>query len=611
MDVLKFGYKYYKRHMPFALLTLLMGFAFIAIGLLFPQLTQIIIDYVLVPLDPAAMQQGNFASVEGNVFAFLVDGSRGSFGEPATLELLLNLVMLFFILLIVKHVLAYTRNNLVFVYGFKFDMKLRQLTFDKLLTQNSQVLSRYNSGDMLNILNSDITNFRNLFTQRIPYALDALFHVILAAVFLININPYLAILPFAVMPFQLFIFIRYIRRAHRINSDIRNASADLSLSVQENINGVRIVRSFAAEDYEKDKFQKKSGAFRDKYFNQVNFSSKYNLAFNSIRHILYLGCIAVGSVLAIQGHIGIGAFTAFIAYVFNILDSTTHLVNLTFEMQYLVICGERISTFVNTGNIMQEPKDPKKINGQPSIRLDNVTLTFDDHVILKDIDLDIPFGKKVGIMGSTGSGKTSLLKLMIRFNDPYSGNIYLNGINLKDIDMESIREQFGFVFQEVFLFSDTIEANIAFYRPDAPHEDIERCAGLAVAHSFIEKTSKGYSTIVGERGIGLSGGQKQRISIARALLKNAPVLILDDVTSALDSETETEILKNLYAQYAGRTMVISAHRASSVQGCDEIIVLEEGAIIERGSFSQLMELKGIYYDIYTQQHSRQADAVGD
>ena len=594
MDVFKFGLHYYKRHLPLAFCALALGFIGILIMMLMPQVTQLIIDYVIVGSDPTVA----LSSADKNIFGFIVGGDYGARG---TMQLMLSLGVLTILLLLIRHFSIYTRNNLYFVYGMKFEREMRQISFNKMMNTDSLVLSRYSAGDLFTIVANDPINFRNLYLTQIPNILDALFFIGLSVFFLFRIYPPLALLPIAVLPFQIVIFVRYVRRARGVNSRIRDSVSDLTRSVQENINGVRIVRSFAAEQHEIDKFKKRSSLFRERYFEQVNFSARYGLGFNAVRHVLYVACILAGALIIMNGTIQAGAFMAFISYVFSILDSTTTIVAQTFDIQQSIVCGERISTFVNTGNIIDDCEHPITYEGQPHIRLNNVSLSADDKTILKDIEIDLPYGKKVGIMGATASGKTSVLRLLTRLIDPVTGFLSVDGEDMRKYSLDSVRRMSSYVFQDVFLFSNTIDANIAFADPEISHEEVERCAKIAQAHSFISKMPDGYDTVVGERGLGLSGGQKQRVSVARALLKNAPVLLLDDVTSALDSETETALLSAVFNEYKERTVVITAHRASSVKDCDEIIYLEDGAIAERGTHNELMRMNGRYADVFNAQ----------
>ena len=245
----------------------------------------------------------------------------------------------------------------------------------------------------------------------------------------------------------------------------------------------------------------------------------------------------------------------------------------------------------------------------PDIEMKDVSLEMDGQEILKHINISIPYGKKLGIVGETGSGKSVLLKALVRVSDITSGQITISGHDIKEFSLDNLRKMYSYLFQEVFLFSNTIESNIAFSRADIDERMVTRAATDAEAARFIDALPERYKTIVGERGLGISGGQKQRISIARAFLKNAPVFVLDDSTSALDVNTEHVVLKNIYEHFAEKTLIITAHRFSSVVDCDEILYMKDGVIAERGTFRELMELGGSFAHIYRVQQEQQADEI--
>ena len=237
----------------------------------------------------------------------------------------------------------------------------------------------------------------------------------------------------------------------------------------------------------------------------------------------------------------------------------------------------------------------------PDIKFENVTVTADGKSLLKNINLDIPYGKKLGIMGGTGSGKSVLLKSLVRIYEPTQGSIQINGKDIRKYKLDDLRNEFSYVFQDVFLFSNTVDANIAFYSPETGKSNILKVAQLAQADKFIKGLPQGYSTIVGEKGLGLSGGQKQRVSIARALLKDAPVLVLDDASSALDVITERQVMSGIKENSPDKTVIIAAHRVTSVMDCDEILYLQDGEIIERGTFEELIALNGRFASVYNMQ----------
>lgn len=344
-------------------------------------------------------------------------------------------------------------------------------------------------------------------------------------------------------------------------------------------------------------------AYKKAYYKHTNVLSSFNALFASFAQIAYLGSIVIAVFLGLKGKLTIGEFGSFVYYIGAITNPLTNLSYHVSQLQQSLLCADRVFTFLNTSNVITDIENPVRITQKPHLVIENASLTIDNKPILTDISLDLPYGKKLGIMGKTGSGKSSLLKLMARFYEVTKGAVLINGTDIRNIKLDDVRRQFGYVMQDVFLFSNTIDSNIAFYNPDASQEDVKKAAQAAQAHDFITAMPQGYETIVGERGVGLSGGQKQRVSIARALLKDAPILLLDDATSALDMHTERLIMRTLAEEYSDKTLVIVAHRAESVQFCDEIIYLEDGKIVERGSHEELMRLNGRYADIYKKQQA--------
>ncbi len=590
MDILAFGMKYWKKHLPRAVFCQIIGFVAIFVALLLPLLGQMIVDYVL-----------NYQGQEpdtGGMFGWLLNGQ---FGAPATMELFLSIAAVYGSMVLLRSALLYLRNNLFIRNGINMESRLRRETYVKLVSQSSLILNKYNTGDLLTILNSDIVAFKELFAFTLLCIFDAVFQLVVAVVLLGQLSWYLVILPLCIAPFLIFTLRRFLRAARMISSQIRDCNADMNMVVSENINAVRLVRSFANEELEMKKFDQRNENTKNTYFRHADIISRYNVYFNTMRQVAYVGSVLIGTLLVLSGHMQVGILVACSSYVMTIMDNITQLNNQFFNFQQYLVSGGRIMVFLQTGNLIETPENPLPIEKAPHIRLNKVGLMMDDHQVLKDIDLDLPYGKKLGVMGGTGSGKTVLLKALTRLYDVTSGMITINGNDIRALDLEQVRRQFGFVFQDVFLFSNTIDANIAFADPDAPFEKVRKTAREAQAEEFIEKMPQGYDTIIGEKGLGLSGGQKQRISIARALLKDAPVLVLDDATSALDMTTERALLEAVKREYPDKTLIISAHRASSVKDCDEIIYLQDGEIVERGSFEEMMALNGRFARIYRKQ----------
>ncbi|MFQ9934307.1 MAG: ABC transporter ATP-binding protein [Lachnospiraceae bacterium] len=271
--------------------------------------------------------------------------------------------------------------------------------------------------------------------------------------------------------------------------------------------------------------------------------------------------------------------------------------------------GQKMINFMGTDSKIPDEGKITEHSQVPNIKINNATLILNDRAVLKNINLDIPYGKKVGIVGGTGSGKSMLLESLVRIHDMTSGDIEINGKDIREYSLESLRNYYSYVFQDVFLFSNTIDSNIAYSEPYVDREQVVKAAKHAQAHNFIKGLPDSYETIVGERGLGISGGQKQRVSIARALLKDADVLILDDSTSALDVNTEKSLLRDIKENYPEKTMIISAHRLSSVVDCDEILYLQDGMIIERGTFDELMKQNGHFAKVYNVQEAQRKAVV--
>ena len=313
--------------------------------------------------------------------------------------------------------------------------------------------------------------------------------------------------------------------------------------------------------------------------------------------------------LVIKGYMLVGFLVTASSYVMKIMDHISQINNTLFIMQQQIVSGSKMIQFLSCESKVPEAEDAVEIQNKPEISVKDGYLVMDGKTVLKDINLNIPYGKKLGIVGGTGSGKSVLLESLVRIHDLTGGAININGIDIRDYTLDSLRDNFSYVFQDVFLFSNTIDSNIAYAEPDIEHRQVVQAAKHAQAHHFIKGLEMGYDTIVGERGLGISGGQKQRVSIARALLKDAPVIVLDDSTSALDVKTEKRLLKEIKENYPDKTMLISAHRLSSVVDCDEIIYMQDGMIVERGTFEELMKLGGHFAKVYNIQENERSEVI--
>lgn len=598
METLKFGYRYFKKNMPVAILAEVLSFLGIYAELLLPLLTGILIDFVI--------RSGEVSADSGGIFHFLLSGR---FGQPHTMQLFFAVAAVYGILAFVRIVFIYIRDLMQEWIGLKLETSLRYMTYEKLMELDSATIAAYNSGELLQVLNSDTIMFKELFAHRIPYLGDAVFMLVTTLVLIAGIDLSFLIVPLFLMPFLVREVLHFKRRAKENFKEIRQKSAQMNLVTQENIAAVRIVRSFHNEELEKEKFHGINMDFLEARMKQIRLSSKFDLTVNTIRQAAYISTIIIGAVLVMQGRLSVGYILASSTYVMRFMGNITGINNHIFNMQQQTIAGLALKQFMEKESRVLEDKEAALHFDMPDIELKDVCVELDGQEILKHINVSIPYGKKLGIVGETGSGKSVLLKTLVRISDITSGQITISGHDIKEFSLENLRKMYSYVFQDVFLFSNTIESNIAFCRADIDERMVTKAAADAEAARFIDALPERYKTIVGERGLGISGGQKQRISIARAFLKNAPVFVLDDSTSALDVNTEHIVLKNIYDHFAEKTLIITAHRFSSVVDCDEILYMKDGAVTERGTFRELMELGGSFAHVYRVQQEEQADEV--
>jgi ATP-binding cassette subfamily B protein len=386
-------------------------------------------------------------------------------------------------------------------------------------------------------------------------------------------------------------------------SSIREQFARLNSVVQENISGNRVVKAFAKEDYEIVKFSKENEEFRQKNIDAAKIWERYLPVLDSLAGILSVVVILVGGAMVINKSLTLGELVTFNGYIWALNGPMRNAGWIVNDIQRFAASADKIRGILNTESQVINPEKPVKLYiFRGAVEFRNVGFSYGDERTLQSISFKTVPGQTIAIVGPTGSGKSTLISLISRFYDCDNGEVLIDGVNVKNIDLKQLRQNIGGAMQDIFLFSDTIEGNIAYGVPDATLEQVVWAAQVADAHDFITAFPEGYDTIIGERGVGLSGGQKQRIALARALLKNPPILILDDTTSSVDIETEHKIHSTLKSFYEGKTTFVIAHRISSVKNADMILVLDGGKIVERGRHEELLEMKGYYYSIFTNQY---------
>lgn len=480
---------------------------------------------------------------------------------------------------------------------------MRDHVFRKMMRQDFNFYNTNRTGDLMSRQTGDMEAIRHFVAYVIYSVYENALLFVIALVMIFVVEYRLAICMIAVMPLTIYVTYKQLKTVKPAFHNIRQHFSSLNTQVQENVSGNRVVKAFAKEDYEIEKFNKENDGYRDAELNASQIWKRYVPVFeflaNSLSVILYL----VGGILVVNGSMSLGTLVTVSGYLWMLNLPLRQAGWLANDYQRFVTSVEKVYSTISVEPSIKDPDDAvvrTRFNGD--IEFSKVSYYIGEEKILKDISFKVKAGQTVGIIGSTGSGKTTLMNLMCRFYDVSSGEITLDGINVKNIDLFSLRDNIGLAMQDVFLFSDTIEGNIAFARPDCSMEEVVAAAKVANAHDFIIQMPEGYDTIIGERGVGLSGGQKQRISLARALLKDPPIIILDDTTSAVDMETEALIQKELSRIEEKHTVFIIAHRISSIKDADLILVVEEGKIVETGNHESLLNKKGYYYTVFHHQY---------
>ena len=519
----------------------------------------------------------------------------------------------YFALMVVKGISTYIQQYTGDLFGIISMYKLRERLYEKLQFLPFRYYDNAKTGDIMSRLTADVQGFRHFlsfgFTEVIRFVL--FIGIALMVMFYYSIK--LTLVTILAMPFLVVVVYKFDKRVHPAFRAVRKSFGRLNTKVQENISGINTVKSLSKEDFEMERFHDFNLDYRDQNISTSNIWAKYFPLMELIGNICVILLLAYGGYLVVQNELNPGELIAFYSLVGYI---TMPIMNLGFIINMFSqakASGERLLEILEEPNeIVEKPNAVKDVEIKGEVTFKNVTLNYpnDPNPALKNINFHAPAGSVIGLIGATGSGKTSITQLITRFYDCTKGEVLVDGINVKDYDLYTLRNQIGFVLQESFLFSSTIKANISYGRPDATMEEIIDAAKRADAHDFIMELPDGYDTLLGERGMGLSGGQKQRIAIARAICVNPSILILDDATSAVDMETEYSIQKAMKEVMKGRTTFIIAHRISSLKHADQILVFENGEITERGIHEELIKQNGQYKRIYDIQYKDQKVILG-
>ena len=503
-----------------------------------------------------------------------------------------------------RFIFQYVKEYTFDLTGSKIAAQIRRAVFCHVQSLSTEFFDRTGTGELMSRIKDDVDHIWDGLTYVGMLMIEVIIHTSIVLFCMYSLNWKLAILPTIGMAASAAIAIYMEHRLDSVYESISEENATLNTVAEENLAGVRTVKAFAREKYEIGKFLSHNQRYYELNMEQSNIFVKYHPYISLISKILPISVLLFGGVQVMQGEFTLGELSAFFAYSNNIVWPMEMLGWLTNSLSYAVASNRRIQKLYGEKPAVKDPETPvvlSSVKGQ--ITFEHVSFhKADQHEILHDISFTVKPGKTVGIMGTTGAGKSSLIYLLQRLYDVTDGAIYLDGVNIKDLSLHQLRGAMSFVMQDVFLFSDTILENVKLGKKDTlTLSSIKEASRRAQASSFIEKMESQYDTVIGERGIGLSGGQKQRITIARALARKAPVLVLDDSTSALDMETEQYIHDTL-RELKDTTKIIIGHRISAVCHADEILILENGQIVERGTHDELLAKKGHYYQTFVAQY---------
>ncbi|MCR5624680.1 MAG: ABC transporter ATP-binding protein/permease [Lachnospiraceae bacterium] len=480
---------------------------------------------------------------------------------------------------------------------------MRDKVYRKLLMEDFDFYNKNRTGDLMGRQTGDMDAIRHFVAYVIYIVYENVLYLVFSVVLIFLVNYKLALCMIVVIPITAVVSYLQSVNVHPAFMKWRDAFSSLNSYVQENISGNRMVKAFAKEDYELERFTVENDKYRDAELNAAKVWSKYVPIFELLSNILTIVLMLVGGWQVINDKMSLGDFVAVNGYLWMLtmpLRMAGWWIN---DIQRFSASVEKIYNTYKQEPDIKTPKNPVKHNKyHGDIVFDHVSYSADDEDIIDDVSFKVKKGQTVGILGTTGAGKSTLINLLCRFYDVTSGTITVDGINVKDLDLYELRNNIGIAMQDVFLFSDTIEGNISYGKPDCSFEEVKRVAKMADANIFIKNMPEGYDTMIGEKGVGLSGGQKQRISLARALLKDPSILVLDDTTSAVDMETESYIQRQLENINHTCTTFIIAYRISSLRDSDLILVMDRGKIIERGTHEELIKKGGYYATVYYHQY---------
>lgn len=516
--------------------------------------------------------------------------------NSATKEMVIGYALILLAAYVAKAFLTFVSKYKAHVAAWNFVGDMMLNVYNKLQSLSMRYFGDKQTGEIMSRIINDSRNMETLIAHALPDLLSNILIVIMVAIMIFTINPILAAISLIPIPLILFVSMKFSGKVHALFKRNQEVLADVNGKVQDNISGIREIQSFGREAEEYMSMKEYC-----KYYSYVNIRANFAAAIfhptieflTSVGSVLVMG---IGGTLAMKDVLSISDVVGFFMYLSLFYSPIATLSRIVEDMQNAFAGGHRVLSILDMESEIKDSENAEDIGrAKGNIEFDHVSFYYNENEpVLKNISFKVEAGKMVAFVGATGVGKSTIVSLMERFYDPVSGSVLLDGNDIRNITVKSLRENISMVLQDVFLFNGSIYDNIAYGNPRAGREEVIRAAETARVSDFVSKLPDGYDTIIGERGVRLSGGQKQRIAIARAVLKNSPVLILDEATSAVDNETEALIQQAIDELSKSRTVIVIAHRLSTVMKADNIIVLEDGRIAEQGTHGELLKLGGIY-----------------
>ncbi|CAD2080119.1 putative multidrug export ATP-binding/permease protein [Phocicoccus schoeneichii] len=519
------------------------------------------------------------------------------------LHKLMSVMILFFVIFaIVRPPVEYARQYLAQWTSNKILYDIRQQLYAHLQKLSAKYYANNKVGEIISRVINDVEQTKTFIITGLMNIWLDLATILIALSIMFTMNVQLSLVSIIIFPFYIFGVWYFFSRLRALTRSRSQAVAELQGFLHERISGINVIRSFAVENHEQARFDKVNDNFLSKATDHAKWTAYSFMVVNTITDIGPLLVIGFGAWQVISGDLTVGVLAAFIAYLDRLYGPLRRLVSSSTTLTQSIASMDRVFQLVDVEYDIQDKKDAYEIqNVKGEISFDNVSFRYNEYAedVLSDINLDIEVGQTVAFVGMSGGGKSSLVSLIPRFYDVTSGSVKIDGQDVRDITLHSLRDNIGMVMQDNVLFSDTIKNNILLAKPDATDEEVYEAARNANAEEFILDLESGYETEVGERGVKLSGGQKQRIAIARVFLKNPPILILDEATSALDLESEAFIQEAIRKVSKDRTTIIVAHRLSTITHADKIVVIEHGQVVESGTHQELLDRNGAYHRLFS------------